>query len=172
MSIKIETTRRKSYNMLKAGKSLPGIWVLSKFVHAVGLSPPHCYHNTGITVIQVWFAIGIAALYNKLRISRGWTAIQNFSLSGENVSWMCTVNEWNIFQHSTGKWVLPGHFTFASKATFHYATIVTVIFLHVSRYRVFAQRLTWYFISVYITTTKKVQWFMYLKRIYFKIMEK
>ena len=96
----------------------------------------------------------------------------------KNISRVSAANEWNIFQHEKRNFVSPSDHVifyllykhqwnakpfylnsfFGLKGAVYYEAIATVIFshlkitcyLHMWRYHIFVQKLTWYFIGVYI----------------------
>ena len=100
----------------------------------------------------------------------------------KNISRVSAANEWNIFQHEKRNFVSPSghvmfyllykhqwnaklfHFNinfFCCEGAMYHVAIATVIFSHVKitcyfhmwRYHVFARKLTWYFIGIYIINT-------------------
>ena len=103
----------------------------------------------------------------------------------KNISRVSAANEWNIFQHKKRNFVSPsGHVMFYLlykhqwnanhfTLTFFPVTIATVMFSHVKitcyfhmwRYHVFARKLTWYFIGIYMI--KLVNLFVYSLNISF-----
>ena len=96
----------------------------------------------------------------------------------KNISRVSAANEWNIFQHEKRNFVSPSghvmfyllykhqwnakpfHFNifFCCEGAMYHVAIATMIFSHVKitcyfhmwRYHVFARKLTWYFIGIYI----------------------
>ena len=118
-----------------------------------------------------WYFIGVYI------INRGYyMATWRYKISLwvlKNISRVSTMNAWSIFSTREEKFLSPsGHVVFyvlfkhqwstnpfhlssffAVKGTMYYVAIATVIltfYFHTWRYQDFAQKLTWYFIGVYI----------------------
>ena len=116
---------------------------------------------------STWHFIGVKWYIE--RILHGLTEIQNFSLSFElkNISRVSTVNERNIFQHEKRNFVSQSshvmfHLSYKHQwksKPFHlnifcykWCDLLCICSngVHMWRYHVFVQKLTWYFISVCI----------------------